>query len=383
MLTKNPVAWRPIQMFAIEFAAAFVMVLFIPGREVPDMLTTPLIAGGAAGVAGLLIGLYEKQLIARERLAAGPVISGAKLQPKRKKKEAEREEQPAAAPRPAFGAQPSEARTPAVAPAAATSTERPAVGAGRAPFPAGPAGAPATAGQPPTPPVPAAARAEAAPASAGGPPEDRLPTWMEKAMAQAQMASAAGESDSASQDQELTQEELRARLEQPVNLGMPVKEVAEATAAVSEGASALDEIDSLVGATSSAQPAAPARPSAPAPAASGAGRAIQAAVIHTDPDQRRHIASMLSGIGLSVVVEADSEEDGLLALLEKNVDVIVTSPDVSAQSPAEYVGKLRKASQFALIVGYGREGFEGLRELAAVWTPGGPVPAELAQMLGL
>ncbi len=383
MLTKNPVAWRPIQMFAIEFAAAFVMVLFIPGRAVTDMLTTPLIAGGAAGIAGLLIGLYEKQLIARERLAGGPVISGAKLQPKRKKKEAEEKEAPAAAPRPAFGPQPAGAPAPSVAPAASASAEQPAFATGSAPVSAGAGGAPASASQPASPQAPAAARADAAPPSAAGAPEDRLPAWIEKAMAQAQMASAAGESDSTSQDRELSQEELRARLEQPVNLGMPVKEFSDTAAGVSGGSSALDEIDSLVGAAPATQPAAPPRPGAQAPSASGAGRAIQAAVIHTDPDQRRHIASMLSGIGLSVVVEADSEEDALLALLDKNVDVIVTSADVSPQSPAEYVGKLRKASQFALIVGYGKEGFEGLRELAAIWTPGGPVPAELAQMLGL
>lgn len=368
MIRQNPVLYRPLQMFLIEGSAAFFMALLVPGDKGSILITTPLIAGGAAAIAGLGIGLYEKQLIQKEYGTAGPVVARAKPQPKKKKKE-KVEEAPAPPPAAirAFGAPAQRAPAQAEPPV----SQRPATAQV-----SGPSEAPTTQPSP----------AEPSPAVAG----DKLPAWMEKAMAQARMSQeGAGEGEAVAG--ELSQEQLRARLEQPVELGMPVK----ATPKQQPAGQAVEDIDSLLGTAAPVssrggqidsllevgptESQTGARASAPADAGS---RSIKAAVFHTDPDQRRHIASMLSGIGLAVSVEADSEETALLGLLNENVDVIVTASDVASKSTADYVAKLRKASQFAIIVGYGESGFEGLKEIATVWVPGGPVPADLARMLG-
>jgi CheY-like chemotaxis protein len=372
---SNPVIKRPLQMFAIEGAATFLMVLMMPGDKGSSIITTPLIAGGIAAVCGLGIGLYEMQLIKKEYGAGGPVIAGAKLQTKKKEKRKEKAEE---APVPAPVAMRVQGAMPAGPMGSSVSLEQPAT-----PAPAASVGAPRPTPRPEEPArIPQPSTQELAPAAAG----DKLPSWMEKAMAQAKISQEGGALDSAQAgSEELTQEELRARLEQPVDMGMPIK----ATADQSGTAPAVDDIDSLVGAGSSAASDTGQIDSllgmAPAggPPSTAGPRSIQAAIIHTDPDQRRHISSMLTGIGLTVSIEADSAEDALLSLLDQNIDVIVTSLDVSSQPPADYIAKLRKASQFALIVEYGETAHEELREIAAKWPTGGPVPADLARMLGL
>jgi len=65
------------------------------------------------------------------------------------------------------------------------------------------------------------------------------------------------------------------------------------------------------------------------------------------------------------------------------VDLIVTGLDVTTSSPAEYVEKLRRASQFAVIVSYGTADTGHIKEVACNWPPGGPLPTQVAKMLGL
>ncbi len=370
-------------MFTIEALASLVMVLLVPGEKGMAIIYTPLLAGGAAAIAGLMIGLYEKQLIAKERTASGPVVTGAKLQPKKKRKE-KAEEKPAAAPATvpirAIGDAPQPQPSPSVsteAPATppAAASAHPVSGMTSPPRTTAPQVAPAA--QPPAAPATPRSVEERSPSIA----DDKLPAWMEKAMQQARLSQESPAEATASQ------EELRARLEQPVDLGMPVKTPTRETS----GAASLEEIDSLVGSGAGASGAGDQLESLISSSAAGApsqkppstASGIRAAIFHTDLDQRRHIASMLAGIGISIAFEADSEEDALLQLLNENVDVIVTSPDVASRTPAEFLKKLRKASQFALIVGYGDGGFEGSKEIAVSWTPGSPVPGELARMLGL
>ena len=379
---KNPVITRPIQMFAIEFSAAFVMVLLVPGDKGFDLFTKPLIAGAAAGIAGFGIGLYEKQLLAKEYGPAGPVISGSASRPKKKRQE-KKEEEVETRPQPvirAIGAQPSAG--PQVSPGVAGRRERTAF---KTSLPPAASAQPAAHGQAST--GSSLQPEQTSPTVAG----DKLPAWMEKAMAQAKLSQeGVAPPQGTSGDEELTQKQLRAQLEQPVNLGMPVKAVPTDAASL-EGASSIDD---LVGIGTPSRSSADTRsqidslladkPSGQVPAKpSEVGGSIQVAVVHPDPDHRRHISSMLAGIGLSIVLETDSEEGALLGLLDTNADVIITALDELSHNPFEYVAKLRKASQFALIVGYGDRSYERIREIAAVWTPGGPVPPDLARMLGI
>jgi CheY-like chemotaxis protein len=373
MNNLKPIVKRPLQMFSIEFAATLILVFFSGIGVGAQLFLYPLMAGGAAGVAGLFVGLLEQSMLGAQA-SSGVVLGGGALKPKKKAAEAKPEEAaepeekvPAlrsVAPRPAeAGATPS-ARPPAQpAPATAQIQEQPA---GRA---AEPAGVGVSSQSPAT-----------------GSTEDRLPPWMERAMAQArQSAETTGEPTPAETARPLTEEELRAQLEQPVSMAMPVKSVEP-----SASAQAPDQLDTLlagVGAPApgapSGSPPSPGTSAAPPAGSTRAASSVRAAIIHTDRDQRRHIGSALQGFGLEIAFEADSEQDALLRLLEEPVDLIVTGLDVTTSSPAEYVEKLRRASQFAVIVSYGTADTGHIKEVACNWPPGGPLPAQVAKMLGL
>lgn len=360
MTLQSPVIKRPLQMFGIEFVATLVLVFFAGTSFGFQMLLYPLIAGGAAGAAGLFVGLLEQSMLGAQAPSGPTLGAGARAKKKEKPEKPEKKEkeaepaQPPVSVRPVFQAPaPTTASTPV--PAASS------------------AGTPSTRDA-----APAAASATPAGPQTG---EDRLPPWMERAMAQASHAAFAEEG--ASTAGRPTEEELRAQLEQPVSMAMPVKAPAPA-----DSGQQVDQLDQLLSVSSPATPSAGQMPhertaARPQPASQRAGAAIRAAVVHPDRDQRRHIASVLAGVGLDVAFEADSEQAALLGLLDHNVDVVVTALDVGSSPPAEYVEKIRKACQFAVIVAYGVGDVSDLREVACAWPEGAPLPADLARMLGL
>lgn len=358
---RNPLVKRPIMMAAIEGGAIFILTL-LAGESLGKVLQLSLIAAAIATVAGFAIGAFEKATVNPSKYQAPTKREKAKAQKKKEEKKSEEKPAPVGT-----------ASTPADASQTKSWAER-AIDTAGAGAPAKPA-APAQEDRPALPTV----TTSAAMPSTSAPSQSMLPST----------PAAVGASPGP---------EAPATPESPPSQPM-APEPAPASTQDDDQSQAAALLDQLMGGgESSPAPAAPAASAAPAaeapppaptaqpPAAAETPASIgdvglSAAIIHPEEELRSHIREQLRTAGFKISVEQEEFQSGLVALLEKQPDLIITASPPLAD---DYFQNVRRACQYGVIVLYGDDDPEGIDQVTGVWRPWTPLNvAELRSALGL
>lgn len=323
---RHPLVKRPLLMAGIEGGAIFILSLFANSFDLAQALSPTLIATGLAAVAGFFIGLVEMSTTDKKSYAAR-----AKAKPAKKAAE---EEPAKEAPKPA-----------------------------------------------------AAAHGDG----------DRLPTWSERAGAPA-VGSGGGSTEEPRPSippspQPLPQVSVEVSPE-PVVRTPPAQPMGpQEPAAASAPSQSQDDTAELLSALLSSGGEAPAQETAASPpppvrasATEPAGRTpvpdigLSAAIMHPENTFRDHIRGVLAALSVRIAVEAKSPQELLLGLLDHEPDLIVTGVPLS---DPDYFQKVRKASQYAMIVVYGDEDITSIPEATARWEPWAPLDPKIKESLGL